>query len=103
MLFVSIIITWVHVKVNMGTCTKTNKKHGYMLKYRHNKTTETKEVHKMYTMSFEDAYGIITDAMNDGMTIDEAINGLADVYLLFDDEVDFLYDYFCKINPLTSL
>lgn len=78
-------------------------KHGYMLKYRHNKTTETKEVHKMYTMSFEDAYGIITDAMNDGMTIDEAINGLADVYLLFDDEVDFLYDYFCKINPLTSL
>ena len=49
------MITWVHAKVNMGTCTKILLKHGYMfvyfanrhvpmqmLRYSHNRTTPTK-------------------------------------------------------------
>ena len=59
----------------------------------------------MYTMNFEKAVGIIKDLMNDGMTLDAAIDGLQSAYFIFDDEVEELYNYFTNnhVIPMNSV
>lgn len=59
----------------------------------------------MYTMNFEKAIGIIKDALNDGITLDAALNRLQDTYFIFDDEIEELYSYFTKNNviPMNSV
>ena len=59
----------------------------------------------MYTMNFEKAVGIINDLINDGMTLNEALNSLQSTYFLFDNEMEELCDYFMKNNttPMNSV
>lgn len=59
----------------------------------------------MYTMNFEKAIGIIKDLINDGMTLDAALDSLQSTYFIFDDELERLCDYFMKNNttPMNSI
>lgn len=59
----------------------------------------------MYTMNFEKEVGIIKDALNDGMTLDAALDSLQSTYFIFDDEIKELYNYFTKNNviPMNSV
>lgn len=48
---------------------------------------------ELYTNDFEIVYGKIIDCLKDGFTFDEAMNSIAETFMLFDDEFESLYDY----------
>ena len=48
---------------------------------------------ELYTIDFETVYGKIIDCLKDGLSFNETMNGIAETYMLFDDEFESLYDY----------
>lgn len=54
-------------------------------------------------MNFEKEVGIIKDLINDGMTLDAALDSFQSTYFIFDDEIEKLYDFFMKNNAIPPM
>lgn len=48
---------------------------------------------ELYTIDFETVYEEIIDCLNNGMTLDASMDAITDKHIMFDDEVESLFEY----------